>query len=457
MFLASYNDGMERIRIKHFGPIGEGLTEDEFIPLHKITVFIGPQGAGKSAVAKVISTFLWLEKAFTRGDFSPENFSVEDFKTCLSYHSLVSCLSADTELEYWGNSFRFFYRNAAFTSRGTVASPYRMPKISYIPAERNFCSSVPMATSLTGLLRSLFDLLSDFDAARRALGEKGFQLPFGSYKYRYDSRSRTSLIQDTQCDCVVELHHAASGIQSALPLLLVSDYFSQIAIGIFDYRRKALSLNEHDAIKEKYMELVATLGTGVVAALAGLVAQGGASISFSLIGLLSAFVSAGLYKGIRDVENVRELTEDEKENLERVGDELFASITSRFVNIVEEPEQNLFPNAQRDVIQYLMECTNRSPENLLVITTHSPYVLETLNNCIYAGELQDKGFAADNIIGREQQVLFDDVGAYAIENGRIRSILDGEIHQIDGSELDKCSVKINGDYELLSNLEFGNS
>ena len=53
--------------------------------------------------------------------------------------------------------------------------------------------------------------------------------------------------------------------------------------------------------------------------------------------------------------------------------------------------------------------------------------------------------------------MFDDVGAYGIENGRIRSILDGEIHQIDGSELDKCSVRINGDYELLSNLEFGNS
>lgn len=448
---------MERIRIKHFGPIGEGLMEDEFLPLRKVTVFIGPQGSGKSAVAKVVSTFLWLEKAFTRGDFSPDDFSVDDFKACLSYHSLVSYLSADTELEYWGNSFHFSYKNAEFTSSAAVASPYRMPKISYIPAERNFCSSVPMAASLTGLLRSLFDLLSDFDAARLALGEKVFQLPFGSYKYRYDSRSRTSFIQDAQCDCEVELHQAASGIQSALPLLLVSDYFSQFAIGMFDYRRQALSLNARDAIKEKYTELVAAFGTGVVAALAGLVAGGGASISFSLAGLLSAFISAGLYKGVRDAETVRELTEGEREKMARIGDELFASIASRFVDIVEEPEQNLFPNAQRDVILHLMECTSRSSENLLVITTHSPYVLETLNNCIYAGELQGKGFAADNIIGREQQILFDDVGAYAIENGRIRSILDGEIHQIDGSELDKCSVRINGDYELLSNLEFGNS
>lgn len=448
---------MARIRIKHFGPIGEGLTEDEFIPLHKITVFIGPQGAGKSAVAKVISTFLWLEKAFSRGDYDSETFTTEDFKNCLSYHSLVSYLSADTELVYWGKSFHLSYINGVFTSVATVSDSYRMPKISYIPAERNFCSAVPMAASLTGLLRSLFDLLSDFDTSRLALGEKGFQLPFGSYEYRYDSKSRTSFIQDSQWNCVVELHQAASGIQSALPLLLVSDYFSKITIGSLDNRRQALSLNERDIIKQKYTELVATMGTGVVAALAGLVAQGGASIVFSLVGLLSAFVSAGLYKGTRDTESVPALSESDKENLARIGDELFASITSCFVNIVEEPEQNLFPNAQRDVIHYLMECTNRSPENLLVITTHSPYVLETLNNCIYAGELMHKGIATDSIISCKQHVLFEDVGAYAIDDGKIRSIKDHEIQQIDAHFLDGCSVKINSDYEKLSNLEFQNS
>lgn len=457
MFLTPYNGGMARIRIKHFGPIGEGLTEDEFIPLHKITVFIGPQGAGKSAVAKVISTFLWLEKAFSRGDYSPETFTTEEFKTCLSYHSLVPYLSADTELVYWGKAFHLAYTNGVFTCIASVSAPYRMPKISYIPAERNFCSAVPMSASLTGLLRSLFDLLSDFDASRLALGEKGFKLPFGSYEYRYDSKSRTSFIQDSQWNCVVELHQAASGIQSALPLLLVSDYFSKLTIGTFDNRRQTLSLNERDIIKQKYTELVATMGTGIVATLAGLVAQGGAAIGFSLIGLLSAFISAGLYKGTRDTELIPALSESDKVNLARIGDELFASITSCFVNIVEEPEQNLFPNAQRDVIHYLMERTNRSPENLLVITTHSPYVLETLNNCIYAGELMHKGIATDSIISCKQHVLFEDVGAYAIDDGKIRSIKDHEIQQIDANFLDACSVKINSDYEKLSNLEFQNS
>ena len=55
-----------------------------------------------------------------------------------------------------------------------------------------------------------------------------------------------------------------------------------------------------------------------------------------------------------------------------------------------------------------------------------------------------------------QHVLFEKVGAYAIDNGEICSIKDHEIQQIDANFLDACSVKINSDYENLSNLEFQN-
>lgn len=62
---------MSKIRVKNFGPISDGFSEnDGFIDLNKIIVFIGSQGAGKSAIAKLIATFCWLEKALVRGDFS---------------------------------------------------------------------------------------------------------------------------------------------------------------------------------------------------------------------------------------------------------------------------------------------------------------------------------------------------------------------------------------------------
>lgn len=58
-----------QIKVKNFGPVREGYTgNDGWIDIHKVTVFIGDQGSGKSTVAKLIATFVWLEKALIRGD-----------------------------------------------------------------------------------------------------------------------------------------------------------------------------------------------------------------------------------------------------------------------------------------------------------------------------------------------------------------------------------------------------
>ena len=82
---------MSRIRIKNFGPIKEGCQEnDGWIDIKKVTLFIGNQGSGKSTIAKLISTFSWMEKALTRGDYKPKDFS--DYnrfrKTYCAYHRL---------------------------------------------------------------------------------------------------------------------------------------------------------------------------------------------------------------------------------------------------------------------------------------------------------------------------------------------------------------------------------
>jgi len=58
---------MSKIKIKNFGPIKEGYQDyDGFMDIKKVTIFIGNQGSGKSTVAKVISTLLWIEKANNR-------------------------------------------------------------------------------------------------------------------------------------------------------------------------------------------------------------------------------------------------------------------------------------------------------------------------------------------------------------------------------------------------------
>lgn len=54
---------MPKLKIKNFGPIREGFLEnDGFFELKKVSIFIGNQGTGKSTIAKLVSTFLTIER-----------------------------------------------------------------------------------------------------------------------------------------------------------------------------------------------------------------------------------------------------------------------------------------------------------------------------------------------------------------------------------------------------------
>lgn len=56
-----------KLKVRNFGPIRDGFGD--FIDFDKVTVFCGPQGSGKSTVAKLFSTLSWVEKALFRLSF----------------------------------------------------------------------------------------------------------------------------------------------------------------------------------------------------------------------------------------------------------------------------------------------------------------------------------------------------------------------------------------------------
>jgi AAA15 family ATPase/GTPase len=57
------------------------------------------------------------------------------------------------------------------------------------------------------------------------------------------------------------------------------------------------------------------------------------------------------------------------------------------LNIVEELEQNLFPSSQRTILFKLLEYVNMNAANSLVLTTHSPYIINYLTLAIKAKEV----------------------------------------------------------------------
>jgi predicted ATP-dependent endonuclease of OLD family len=90
-----------------------------------------------------------------------------------------------------------------------------------------------------------------------------------------------------------------------------------------------------------------------------------------------------------------------------------------FINIVEEPEQNLFPSSQWQMLQSLLALNNMNIGNKLIITTHSPYLINYLTLAVKAGELKEK-IKTDN----QKNDLEKIIPSNAIVNGKNLSIYE---------------------------------
>jgi SOS response regulatory protein OraA/RecX len=118
--------------------------------------------------------------------------------------------------------------------------------------------------------------------------------------------------------------------------------------------------------------------------------------------------------------------------------------------IIEEPELNLFPKSQSEIIKSIIE--NISSHNSLFIMTHSPYVLSTLNTLMMAHKAGNIGEDAKEevtkLINEKQWINPNDFSAYYLENGMARSI-KGRTGLISDNEIDEISDDMTYTFEEL--------
>jgi len=130
--------------------------------------------------------------------------------------------------------------------------------------------------------------------------------------------------------------------------------------------------------------------------------------------------------------------------------------------VIEEPELDCFPETQFKLLKYLVEKLivqgdfgKNYCKNQLLITTHSPYVLTSLNNMMYAykvGKLYSE--EADKIIEKKYWVNPDDVSVYMmLPNGECEDILDREEGMIRAEKIDSVSRQLNSEFDLLQDIE----
>jgi predicted ATP-dependent endonuclease of OLD family len=123
--------------------------------------------------------------------------------------------------------------------------------------------------------------------------------------------------------------------------------------------------------------------------------------------------------------------------------------------IIEEPEENLFPIAQYELIKFFVE--NIKYNNAILLTTHSPYILTSLNNLIYAYQVgKSKNDKTKKIIEEKYWLNPDEVSAYMLgTNGKREDIFNKKEAMIKAEKIDDVSRKLNGEFDLIQNVELG--
>ena len=381
---------MSRLIVRNIGPIKE-----VDIDLKKVNVFIGAQSSGKSTLAKIISFCTWLDKHTDRTTKRYLN-AIDSLK---KYHRLTDeFFQDDSVIFYQGDNMAYTYNwpegePIPFSEEGyepelhvsniefffEKAGRETNPKVLYIPAERNFVSAVPNLRDYQEDNDNLQDFVNTwFRVKRKHPKDKALEILNLGVKYYYQEDSYQDLViigEGRQ----IPLESSSSGLQSIIPLLVLLKWMSE---GMYE-EEKPFSPAENEEIEKIVLSGLNNLN------------KHDASISEKLDRFLG-FISGRIYTH------------------------------TQF--IIEEPEQNLFPETQCELMYHILSAVNHGKNHRLVMTTHSPYVLYALNNCMDGYSVSDKlpENVKTTIKAASSFINPDDVNVWQIRDGRLEAIKQGD-------------------------------
>lgn len=346
---------MKKLIIDNIGPIRHVELD-----MKRVNVIIGPQSAGKSCILKIACFCAWAEKriqleqgknGFTDFQYVKDNLIV--------FHKLDGFVRMGSRIEYKSVHMGFVinFDNETFDLKWASANKryaYRRPRISYIPAERNLVASIPNWFDVKMDSTNLKSFISDWNYAHR-LCSSSSQLPILNLgvRYYYDAKAEKDYIM-LDDNSKMNLTNASSGLQSVIPMWVYLDYLfnKQYSPGEM-LSTKAETENEEIAqhiYESKYKKAVKVAGEN-------------GELFFGKVG-----VTKRMFASKADFEEFKTLVQEYTQ-------------TSHSDIYLEEPEQNLFPLTQVDLVYKLLEASALRGDGMF-IATHSPYILYALNNCM---------------------------------------------------------------------------
>lgn len=120
--------------------------------------------------------------------------------------------------------------------------------------------------------------------------------------------------------------------------------------------------------------------------------------------------------------------------------------------VIEEPEAHLFPEAQMEISKLIALMSNVE-DSQVIITTHSPYILASINNLILANKVGSENEKVADRINKNLWIRRDKVYAALVTNGQVKDIIDNELNIIQQENIDSVSRAINDEFDFLFQFE----
>jgi len=422
---------MRKLTVKNFSVIKEAELE-----FGKITVLIGPQSSGKSLLCKLAYFFqkviVELAETSLRESDSLDTFRLRVMDEFVRVWFPAFGPEPDAQIDYEDgpykltlSSSRSYNAGSGFSKAGLVLSPEIEARYIQTSRELERERSSSGNTDFNSYARVIRSELERLQSSESAI-------------YSYVPSTRAFFV--TSQKAILGTSHRIDPIT-----LRFSQDFS------FDYLKRVPQIGiNHDLTTWIDQESRRILKGEVVV-------RGNTEIFSSDDGreLPLSILSSGTQELLPLISCLREFaalssavatTLDLKEALHR---RLF---------FVEEPEANIFPSTQYDLVRVFARMANEPVlDASWVITTHSPYILSSFNNLIEAGQaarnnpkLHDE---VAKIIPEQYWIKEGDFKAFAIEDGKLKSILN-ESGFVEANYLDQVSEVIGDEFDKLLRLEY---
>jgi predicted ATPase len=400
----------ERLVIKNFGPIKSIDLE-----LGKMTIFIGEQATGKSAIAKVLAVCRYFDY-LTTAISSNNNVTIDfnnNFENGLKEWGLLEYVADKTAIEYECANYTLTgIGTKSVNSYAILEKENGEIEKKQLENKRHFHFQIIKCSSE---FSNLFDAVEEL----KIKSNIGIftKLPVSFYQ------NQVAKVMDNPFYIPTE-----RGLQSIFSLGKSS--IQNISDSLFNQFAKmdmfARDFNKETEIKPLNILYKNVNGQGFI--------KNERQNEFS-----SLFNGASGYQSIIPVVlAVKYYSENRRK---------------KKTFIVEEPELNLFPKAQKKLMEFFVENINQNGHSFL-LPTHSPYFLSAINDLLMAYKKGQKNpTEVEKIVNKACWLNPADLSVYELKNGKAFDIFDKKTGLISDNIIDDASDEMNEEFEELLDIK----